>query len=335
MGGLRVFLSTATLLFVCLQGTAVASELCISARIHRDAAARAGHGHRWAVEAREGRKAASEYDRCARNASGPEYERLIFEKARSFMLGAAGSLGTAGDAAALPAFNVARTLFAHVSVAPLAPDDLRLKASARRRLIESAYPDLRHLPMAYAVLPRANIQSEIQPFNTPPPLTSRTEGVATTQPTRVAERPLQAYGSEQASQQPAIDVRILAAWSSPGREGNTFLHVRVNITAQRAIDVRSGDFRVTALSTSGGRETVYGMTGPTPSFTRTDYLSSTATPVLQPLVSRSEDLGFLGNVHLELGDSTAKVITFLIRSEADAGSTAQTISYVPRGGVTR
>jgi hypothetical protein len=248
----------------------------------------------WAAMNDSALRLAGLYDSCAASETGREYFEDSLRLANALLSAGAADLEQHHDTEARRPFSVARSIFSVVSGQPDVPPDIKEDATQRLAFIEKRLPWLVQSTVDPSVMPAARATA------TPPPLPASPEPVP--------------------SSPPPTDYDVLQTWVTPFAGALQTLHVRLNLHPQTTCAVTASDFRLSIPSRENGRESVYGRIGPAPAYRKTDYWSSTSNQFkLVPTVDPAEDLGARGSFTLHGGDAITRVVTFVVRSDADVG----------------
>lgn len=247
----------------------------------------------WAAMKDSSLRLAGLYDGCAAGETGHEYFEHSLRLANALLSAGAADLERHHDADSRRPFSVARSIFSVVANHIDVPADLKADAAQRLAFIEKRLPWLAQTTVDPGVMPATRAAA-----NASAPPTSPV-AIATTPPS---------------------EFDVLQTWTTPFAGPLQTLHVKLNLHPRAACTVTAKDFRLMVLSRDNGRESVYGRLGAAPVYRKTDYWSSASNQYkLVPTVDPAEDLGAQGSFTLHSGDAITRVVTFVVRSDADLG----------------
>jgi hypothetical protein len=119
--------------------------------------------------------------------------------------------------------------------------------------------------------------------------------------------------------------------------GLTYVHVRTQISARRAVTVSPAEFHALIPLAEGGARSVAALSGAVPSVTKTSSLNSIVPSLssfgsnnsARPIVEPTEDFGALGHITLRAGESVTTVITFQTPGVDDSALQRLSILWEP------
>jgi hypothetical protein len=316
---------------------ALADQTCADAEAYLDSARTDSRAGRWGAAGREARSAASRFDVCAQQRDGADYAQVLVNDAGARAIYGL-SIIKAGGRRDNDQIRRAFSLYRYVAQYPAATSmQKQLAAKKAGAMLEVSSEIWRNASVAAVPKPRSSIDEIIvRPADGVTRLSAvrAADGVTRLSAVRPAggvarlsdelpppvEAPAPRSMATPSPAVPAVTFEVITTWQSRLTLSQTgallvMQHVRLRLSANEDITVRSTDFRIVTTSDSVGIETVPGYPAQAPMVQRANFLPNQPATSLVPTIDPSEDLGFSSR-SIPAQSSMVLVVSFRVRGDA-------------------